>query len=988
VRQDQLLSGIAIATAVSLSITEPVWAATAQVTAVRLNPRGSSLELILETQAGDQRPQVFPVNRGKDWVADIVNVRLNLRESNSFRQDNPMPGITAVTVSQIEPNSIRVTVSGAESPPQGQILQQESQAITLGISPAPSNQAAVSIPISSPSGESVSINSPTLPSSTEPNSARSRENVSIPQLRSTSAGTQGTETINAASSNIAAQSEITTPATFNLNPAAENQQNISIPVAPPPRESVSTAANLPNPATTRSTSEFSSPATPRSQSQRFNSPPVVAQTPTPEIPQPTQAQPTPTPIVPAPSPDVLVPDPQITIDGVPAAPSGTVQPVAPAPPFLPRAVAPPVGDIAVSNLNAAASEIDLGTAAVVPRLSLREAPVREVLALLARSAGLNLAFAGGAGGEAAAAAEETISLDLENEPVQDVFNYVLQLAGLQANRRGRTIFVGARLPQAARNVISRTLRLNQVSVSSASAFLATQGAEVQQVVTPIEREFNQETGAIIRETEQPSELRPLTVNQPGEATGALLLRGLSVSTDERLNAITLVGEPRQIELASAFLTQLDLRRRQVAVNVKIIDVNLLGEDAFNTSFSFGVGDGFFVVDQGAAVFNYGEFRPPTDLEATTSAAAQTIIPNPFAGANTFLVPGETTQTIPGTGIDTIRILNDAVTPEFRFDVEQGENAQFFRRLAGISTDPFTGGITEITLPEPNVVETTITPGTPPTPGTPAVPDRIIQLPDGSFQFIAGTPATPGTPGTPPTQTTNFQRGTRAEITSALPSLFQFPKDFLAQLQAQITSGNAKILTDPTLLIQEGQTAGVNLTQEVVGNILRETESSDNLTTVTVTTEIKEAGLQLNIAVDRIDDNGFVTLNVNPRVTSIGSVQNITIGDDTNQIALLNVRDLNSGQIRLRDGQTLILTGIIQESDRTTVRKVPILGDLPILGALFRSTERTNQRQEVIVLLTPQIMDDSERGAFGYNYTPGREAQEVLQRRGFPTRGGF
>ncbi|MFP4124487.1 MAG: AMIN domain-containing protein [Coleofasciculus sp.] len=937
-RQEQLLSGIAIATAVSLSITQPVRAATAEVTAVRLNPRGSSLELILETQAGDQRPQVFPVNRGKDWVADIVNVRLNLREGNSFRQDNPMPGITAVTVSQIQPNSIRVTVSGDENSPQGQILQQESQAITLGINPAPSNQAAVSIPISSPSGESVSINSPTLPSSTEPNSARSRENVSIPQLGSTSAGTQGTETINAASSNIAAQSEITTPANFNLNPAAENQQNISIPVTPPPRESVSTAANLPNPATTRSTSDFSSPATPRSQSQRSNSPPVVAQTPTQDSPEPTQAQPT--PVVPAPSPDVLVPDPQITIDGVPASPSGTVQPVAPAPPFLPRAVAPPVGDIAVSNLNAAASQIDLGTAAVVPRLSLREAPVREVLALLARSAGLNLAFAGGAGGEAAAAAEETISLDLENEPVQDVFNYVLQLAGLQANRRGRTIFVGSRLPQAARNVISRTLRLNQVSVSSASAFLATQGAEVQQVVTPIEREFNQETGAIIRETEQPAELRPLTVNQPGESTGALLLRGLAVSTDDRLNAITLVGEPRHIELASAFLTQLDLRRRQVAINVKIIDVNLLGTDAFNTSFSFGVGDGFFVVDEGAAFFNYGEFRPPNQTNVTGSTASPPIIGNPFDEANIFFDPNNFID-VEGAAPGTVII-----------DERNGTIQTFPRGTARFRApflnldDPQDAGIIEITAPEDNEI-------------------TIDQ--DGNFSI------TPGELG---------------EIEVELPSLFQFPTRFLAELQAQITSGNAKILTDPTLLVQEGQTAGVNLTQEVVGNIEQTRETSDGLTTVTTTAEIREAGLQLGITVERIDDNGFVTLNVNPRVTSIGNTQDLSVGDNVNEISLLNVRELNSGQIRLRDGQTLILTGIIQESDRTTVTKVPILGDLPILGALFRSTERRNQRQEVIVLLTPQVLDDSERGSFGYNYTPGREAQEVLQRRGFPTQGGF
>ncbi|MFP5273728.1 AMIN domain-containing protein [Coleofasciculus sp.] len=967
-RQDQLLSGIAIATAVSLSITEPVWAATAQVTAVRLNPRGSTLEVILETQAGDLRPQVFPVNRGKDWVADIVNARLNLREGNSFRQDNPMPGITAVTVSQIEPNSIRVTVSGTQSSPEGQILQQASQAITLGISPAPSSQAAVPIPVSSPSGESVSINSPTLPSSTQTNSAGTRDNVSIPQVGSRGARTQGRETMNVATSPIATQPKITDPANFNLNPAPENQQNISIPVAPPPRELGSTVPTLPNPGTTRSNSDFSSPATARSQSPGFNSPPIIAQTPTPQIPQPTQVQPTPTPLVPAPSPDVLVPNPTITIDGVPAAPAGTVQPVAPAPPFLPRAVAPPVGDIAVSNLNAAASEIDLGTAAVVPRLSLREAPVREVLALLARSAGLNLAFAGGGGGEAAAAAEETISLDLENEPVQDVFNYVLQLAGLQANRRGRTIFVGTRLPQAARNVISRTLRLNQVSVSSASAFLATQGAEVQQVVIPIEREFNQETGAVIRETEQPAELRPLTVNQPGEATGALLLRGLAVSTDERLNAITLVGEPRHIELASAYLTQLDLRRRQVAINVKIIDVNLLGTDAFNTSFSFGIDDGFFVVDDGAAVFNYGEFNPPTAVQTTGSLAARPVIPNPFAGANTFFDPTGTGTVVPGTGVDTISIFNDPVRGIFTIDRSPGRDGAAFPTRAGVAADPFSAGLTEFTLGTPSIVNTTITPAVPPT------------LDD------MGNPI-PGT-GSPEMTTTTFQQGTSGTITAALPDLFQFPKRFLASLEAQITSGNAKILTDPTLLIQEGQTAGVNLTQEVVGNIRRETESSDNLTTVTVTTEIKEAGLQLGVTVERIDDNGFVTLNVNPRVTSIGSVQNISIGEDTNQIALLNVRDLNSGQIRLRDGQTLILTGIIQESDRTTVRKVPILGDLPILGALFRSTERTNQRQEVIVLLTPQILDDSERGAFGYNYTPGQEAQEVLQRRGFPTTGGF
>jgi type IV pilus assembly protein PilQ len=75
--------------------------------------------------------------------------------------------------------------------------------------------------------------------------------------------------------------------------------------------------------------------------------------------------------------------------------------------------------------------------------------------------------------------------------------------------------------------------------------------------------------------------------------------------------------------------------------------------------------------------------------------------------------------------------------------------------------------------------------------------------------------------------------------------------------------------------------------------------------------------------------------------------------------LLSEQSLNSGLIRLKDSQTLILTGIIQDSDRISVSKVPILGDIPIIGAFFRSTERTNQRQEVIVILMPQIIDDIE-----------------------------
>lgn len=102
-RQAQLqgLSGIAI-TGLALLAAQPSFAAATQVTAVRLNENGNDLKLVLETLGGDAPPKVFTVNRGNDLLADIANTQLNLKEGESFRQENPLPGITALVVSQLD----------------------------------------------------------------------------------------------------------------------------------------------------------------------------------------------------------------------------------------------------------------------------------------------------------------------------------------------------------------------------------------------------------------------------------------------------------------------------------------------------------------------------------------------------------------------------------------------------------------------------------------------------------------------------------------------------------------------------------------------------------------------------------------------------------------------------------------------------------------------------------------------------------------------
>ncbi|WP_373540596.1 secretin and TonB N-terminal domain-containing protein [Chamaesiphon sp.] len=660
-------------------------------------------------------------------------------------------------------------------------------------------------------------------------------------------------------------------------------------------------------------------------------------------PQPTQASKS------TPSSDLLaqtaplVPNPKITIENAPT---------------MPRAVAPPVGDISVSNIDAATPQIDLNSTTRI-NMVLKNSPAREVLESLARSANLNLAYADTLNADGKVKAEATVSLNLRNEPVQNAFNYVLQLSGLEANRIGNTIFVGSRLPDSVRETIVRTLRMNQVTSAAAANFLTTQGAETQIAITKVALQTVGE-GAAARtvETRTPT----ILALKADEGNGPLLLKGLAVSTDERLNAVTLIGSARKVAMATSMLTRLDGRRRQVALNVKIVDVNLSNANLMNNSLSFKVGDGFLSVDKGAAVYNYGGYNPPTNSQVLASPTTPPVVALSLPGGNQPFLDYD-----PNASLSNQTSGNSAGL---------GNNA---RPNLGTIASPYQPGVTAYTPPgNATVVAPTFNTATPTfnTGLTAVVSPQTGQLIQPGGQLTDGSVISPATGQlVPPGGQLTFGSvtpGGPATVTYGLPQNYQIPTKFLSTLQAQIISGNGKILTDPTLVVQEGQKSTVNLTQDVFGGFKINTVAGTGATVSTREPIIKQAGLSLEILVNRIDDNGFISVGVSPTVSSIGSTLTTADGD----ISLLQSRTLNSGEIRLRDGQTLILSGIIQESERTSVSKVPILGDIPILGALFRSTNKANQRQEVVVLLTPQILNDN-RGQV--NYTPGVDARLMLGR---------
>ncbi|MFS8777304.1 AMIN domain-containing protein [Synechococcus sp. W70.1] len=184
------------------------------------------------------------------------------------------------------------------------------------------------------------------------------------------------------------------------------------------------------------------------------------------------------------------------------------------------------------------------------------------------------------------------------------------------------------------------------------------------------------------------------------------------------------------------------------------------------------------------------------------------------------------------------------------------------------------------------------------------------------------------------------------------TLNRLQQSLAARIDAAIASGTAKILADPKVVVANNTGAAIVVGQEVITNRRVQTDPETGISTVVF--EKGNAGVNLLIQNVRIDDNGYITLNLIPQISSIGS--QITLSDGT-VISLLNQRSVGTLQIRLKDRETLFLGGLIREEDRVSVDKVPLLSEIPLLGSLFRRQNTTNTRSEVVVLITPVILED-------------------------------
>ena len=169
-----------------------------------------------------------------------------------------------------------------------------------------------------------------------------------------------------------------------------------------------------------------------------------------------------------------------------------------------------------------------------------------------------------------------------------------------------------------------------------------------------------------------------------------------------------------------------------------------------------------------------------------------------------------------------------------------------------------------------------------------------------------------------------------------------PWDFTGILTAMVTNKDAKILAKPRIQVIDNRDATI-----FIGDTVRARVSqAGGLGGQTV--EIVEFPIGIVLLIrPRVNADGNITMRIHPIVSTITAI-------DAQNVPQTSSREADT-TVMVKDGETMVIGGLIREEDITTMSKIPLLGDLPLIGELFRSRSHNNRKSEVLVVITPRIV---------------------------------
>ena len=193
----------------------------------------------------------------------------------------------------------------------------------------------------------------------------------------------------------------------------------------------------------------------------------------------------------------------------------------------------------------------------------------------------------------------------------------------------------------------------------------------------------------------------------------------------------------------------------------------------------------------------------------------------------------------------------------------------------------------------------------------------------------------------------------AQLDATITNVF---REFNVRLQALVEDGSAQVLSRPSVLTLDNRMAYINVSERIP--IANTKFVKDYISAVDFRDVV--AGIQLAVR-PRINRDGTeVSLQINAAVSSrVPGKDEKVLGKDSIVLATaptLSIREVKT-YARIANDTPFIVGGLIAKDSEQTIRKVPLLGDIPFLGALFRSKNETGQKREVIIVITPSVLPE-------------------------------
>jgi type II secretory pathway component GspD/PulD (secretin) len=204
---------------------------------------------------------------------------------------------------------------------------------------------------------------------------------------------------------------------------------------------------------------------------------------------------------------------------------------------------------------------------------------------------------------------------------------------------------------------------------------------------------------------------------------------------------------------------------------------------------------------------------------------------------------------------------------------------------------------------------------------------------------------------------------------------QIALDFLKQ------QTDTKFLARPRILTLNNETAEIKITTNEAIGVKSTTSSSGGSATGTVTNEAEryETGVSLRITPQIDADTGEITMFANPTVSEASTSQTSFDTGTGSTASFLNPETRSAkATVRVKDGETVVLGGLIRNQTSTVIKKYPVLGDMPIFGKLFTHKDVSpGKERELLVFITPHIIKNGDLRADSAKKVPMLQREQAV-----------